>query len=135
MSKILIIEDQAPLCSLYKTVLSKFNHQIVFATTGTAALQAATDERPDLILLDLILPEMSGSEIAQKLRDIGILPDVPLIITTALDQVNTQHIAESLGAAAVLNKPFTVGDMVKSLTAVLNASPQNPRPSGPVSSS
>jgi CheY-like chemotaxis protein len=133
MTKILIIEDQEPLCSLYKTVLSKFDHQIVFATTGEAGLQAAADDRPDLILLDLILPVMSGSEVARKLRDNGILPDVPLIITTALDEANTQHIAESLGAAAILNKPFSVADIVESLTRVLNASPQKSRPTGPVS--
>jgi CheY-like chemotaxis protein len=132
MTKILIIEDQEPLCSLYKTVLSKFDYQIVFATTGEAGLQAAADDRPDLILLDLILPEMSGSEVAQKLRDQGILPEVPLIITTALDEANTQHIAESLGAAAILNKPFSVAEIVESLTRVLNASPQRAGSSGPV---
>jgi len=134
MAKILIIEDQDTLCSLYKTVLSKFNHEIVFANTGKVGLQVAADCRPDLILLDLILPEMSGSEVAQKLRDMGILPDVPLIITTALDKANTQHIADSVGAAAILNKPFSVADMIKSLTTVLNASLQKAGPSGPVSS-
>lgn len=133
MAKILIIEDQEPLCSLYKTVLSKFDHQIVFATTGEAGLHAAASDRPDLILLDLILPEMSGSEVAQRLRDLGVLPEVPLIITTALDEAGTHHIARSLGAAAILNKPFSVADIVESLTRVLNASPLDSRTSGPVS--
>jgi CheY-like chemotaxis protein len=55
---------------------------------------------------------------------LGILPDVPLIVTTALDKVNTQHIAEAMDAAAILNKPFSVADMIESLTRVLNASPQ-----------
>jgi len=69
--------------------------------------------------------------VAQKLRDQGILPEVPLIITTALDGANTQHIAQSLGAAAILNKPFSVADIVESLTRVLNASPQRAGASGP----
>jgi DNA-binding response OmpR family regulator len=134
MAKILIIEDQAPLCSLYKTVLSKFDHQIVFATTGETGLQAAAADRPDLILLDLFLPDMSGSEVAQKLRDSGFLPEVPLIITTALDEASAQHIAADVGAAAILNKPFSVAELVESMTRVLNASPQKSQPPGPASS-
>lgn len=133
MSRILIIEDQESLCNLYKTVLRKFNHEIVFATTGEAGLEAAASDRPDLIVLDLLLPNISGTEVAQKLGEMGILPDVPLIITTALDQVDAQSIAGSLDAAAVLNKPFSVTSMVDTLTSVLNASPQRALPSGPVS--
>ena len=52
MAKLLIIEDQDPLCTLYKTMLRKFNHDIVFATTGEAGLQADTNDRPDLIMLN-----------------------------------------------------------------------------------
>ncbi|MDA0732981.1 MAG: hypothetical protein BZY73_06430 [SAR202 cluster bacterium Casp-Chloro-G3] len=128
MTKILIIEDQEPLCNLYQTVLHKFNHQIVFATTGEAGLEAAANDRPDVIFLDLLLPKMSGSEVARKLRDMGILPDVPMIITTALDEVNTRSIAESLDAAAILNKPFSVNTIIETLTSVLNAASRKALP-------
>ena len=56
------------------------------------------------------------------------MPDVPLIVTTALDEIDAQAIADSLDAVAVLNKPFSSTATVESLTPVLNASPQNPLP-------
>jgi len=126
MAKILIIEDPESLCTLCKTVLRKVNHDIVFGTTGEAGLQAAKNDQPDLIMLDLLLPDISCTEVAQKLRSMSILLDVPRIVTTTLDEIGAQAIADSLDASAVLNKPFRITAMVESLTIVLNASPQNP---------
>ena len=122
MAKILIIEDQEPLCNLYRTVLRTFNHDIEFATTGAAGVEAAQADRPDLIVLDLLLPEMPGTEVAEKLQELGILPDVPLIVTTALDEMEAQVIAESLGAAAVLNKPFSVTSIIELFNGILDSS-------------
>ncbi|MCH8745306.1 MAG: response regulator [Chloroflexi bacterium] len=122
MAKILIIEDQESLCNLYRTVLRTFNHDIVFATTGAAGVEAAQADRPDLIILDLLLPEMPGAEVAEKLLELGILPDVPLIVTTALDQMEAKFIAESVGAVAVLNKPFSVNSMIELLNGILDGS-------------
>ncbi len=119
MAKILIIEDQEALCNLYRTVLRKFNHDTVFATTGAAGVAAAQADRPDLIVLDLLLPEMPGTEVAEKLKELGILPDVPLIVTTALDEMDAQIIGDSLGAAAVLNKPFSVTSIIELLNDLL----------------
>jgi len=109
-------------------MLRKFNHDIVFATTGESGLQAAKNYRPDLIMLDFLLPDISGTEVTQTLRSMGILPDVPLIVTTALDEIDAQAITDSLDAVAVLNKPFRITAMVESPTTVLNAFPQNPLP-------
>ncbi len=122
MAKILIIEDQEPLCNLYRTVLRTFNHNIEFATTGAAGVEAAQADRPDLIVLDLLLPEMPGTEVAEKLQELGILPAVPLIVTTALDEMEAQVIAESLGAAAVLNKPFSVTSIIELFNGILDSS-------------
>ena len=129
MAKILIIEDQEPLCNLYRTVLRTFNHNIEFATTGAAGVEAAQADRPDLIVLDLLLPDMPGTEVAEKLQELGILPDVPLIVTTALDAMEAQVIAESLGAAAVLNKPFSVTSIIELFNGILDSSgPKNLSP-------
>ena len=122
MAKILIIEDQVSLCNLYRTVLRPFNHDIVFATTGAAGVEAAQADRPDLIVLDLLLPEMPGAEVAEKLRELGILPDVPLIVTTALDEMEAQVIAESVGANAVLNKPFSINSIIELFDGILDGS-------------
>jgi two-component system, OmpR family, alkaline phosphatase synthesis response regulator PhoP len=119
MAKILIIEDQEPLSGLYRSVLRQFHHETTFAHTGEAGVEAALRERPDLIILDLLLPNMTGAEVAQRLLDAHILPEVPLIVTTALDEVDAQSIANSLNATAVLHKPFNIGSIVSTVDYAL----------------
>jgi two-component system phosphate regulon response regulator PhoB len=128
MARILIIEDQEPLSGLYKSVLRQFNHETIFASTGEAGVATAMQETPDLIILDLLLPNMSGTEVARKLRESGILPGVPLIITTALDEIDAQSIADSLRADAILHKPFSVSSIVSTVSSVLNASTRKALP-------
>jgi CheY-like chemotaxis protein len=121
MANILIIEDQEPLRSLYRSVLRQFNHETVFVTTGEAGIETALRESPDLIILDLLLPDMTGAEVAQKLGELGVLPDVPLVITTALSEIDARSIACSLNAAAVLNKPFSVNSILHTVNTALSA--------------
>jgi DNA-binding response OmpR family regulator len=128
MARILIIEDQEPLSGLYKSVLRQFNHETIFASTGEAGVAIAMQEAPDLIILDLLLPSMSGTEVAQKLRESGILPEVPLIITTALDEMDAQSIGDSLHADAILHKPFSLSSMVNTVSSVLNATSRKALP-------
>jgi DNA-binding response OmpR family regulator len=128
MANILIIEDQEPLAGLYKSVLRQFHHETTFVGTGEAGVEAALRERPDLIILDLLLPNMSGAEVAQKLLDSNILPGVPLIITTALDEVEAQSIAHSLNAAAVLHKPFNIGSILSTVDYALSGGGQEVLP-------
>ena len=75
MSKILVIEDQEPLCLLYRAVLTNLKHQVVTATSGEDGLAAARRETPDVIILDLVMPGMSGSRIALALREDPVLKD------------------------------------------------------------
>ena len=124
MAHILIIEDQEPLGILYKSVLRKYNHQTTFATTGEAGIEAALRERPDLVILDLPLPSMPGIEVARRLQESGILPGVPLIITTALDKLDAQSIADSLNATAVLNKPFNIDSILSTVDGALATASQ-----------
>jgi len=116
MAHILIIEDQEPLGILYKSVLRKYNHETTFTTTGQAGIEAALRDKPDLVILDLLLPGIPGIEVARRLQESGILPGVPLIITIALD---AQTIAESLNATAVLNKPFNIESILSTVNGAL----------------
>ena len=129
MANILIIEDQLQLCNLYRSVFRQFDHEAVFATNGEAGLEAAQQQRPDLIILDLLLPGMPGTEVAHNLRELGIIPDVPLIITTALDELDPRVLSVSMEASAVLHKPFSVTSIVDTLSQVLSSHPQKTLPS------
>ena len=119
MAHILIIEDQEPLGVLYKSVLRKYNHETTITTTGEAGIEAALRDRPDLVILDLLLPGLPGIEVARRLQESGILPGVPLIITTALDKLDAQTIADSLNATAVLNKPFNIDSILSTVNGAL----------------
>ena len=76
-------------------------------------------ERPDLVIMDLILPGMSGQQAARKLLETGTFPNTPLIITTALNEADARTIADSLGAASVLMKPFDIYQMLAEVEEAL----------------
>ena len=115
MAKILVIEDQDSLGLLYKRVLGSVGHDVTVAQTGCAGVVAAENNKPDLVFLDLMLPGMKGTEVAQQLTQVGTVPDSPLVITTAMAEFEVKALAPYLGAAV---KPFdirTVFDLVESL--------------------
>ena len=119
MAKILIIEDHCALRRLYKTVLGRGGHQVILAQNGEAGVAAAALEQPDLVIMDLVLPGMSGQQAASKLLEAGTFPGTPLIITTALSDAHARTVAASLGAASVLLKPFDIYEMLTSVQKAL----------------
>ena len=116
--KLLIIEDEKPLCQVYSAALCQADPslEVVLAYNGEEGIEAALRERPHLVILDLALPGISGIEVAQKLREEGILPEVPLIIVSGMCH-EAQVIAQSLGATAFLAKPFELGALVSAVEA------------------
>ena len=123
MAAILIIEDQDYLGVLYQRVLGSMGHEVTVAQNGQDGIAAAENKKPDLVFLDLTLPGMTASEIVEQLTRVGALPDSPLVIATAMEESQAKALAPSLGAAAVLIKPFdirTVLDLVASLVPTPN---------------
>ncbi len=110
MANILIIEDDSSLEDLYRSALhyNDAHHKITLACNGEDAISEALRECPDLVILDLMLPGMSGVEVAHKLEDMGILPSTPLIITTALPDEQAQTFANLCHATALFIKPFDI---------------------------
>ncbi len=108
MANILIIEDDRSMEALYRSALhyNDPHHKITLARNGEDGISEALRECPDLVILDLTLPRMSGVEVAHKLEDMGILPSTPLIITTALPDEDAQAFADLCNATALLIKPF-----------------------------
>ena len=128
MARILVIEDQPALCRLYQIVLEQQGYDVVLAETGNAGIEAAKRTKPDLVILDLVLPDMPGAKVAEHLRQDGILSNAPLIVTTGMAQENTKTIAESYGACAVLIKPFDIGEITASVRVALDAAAQHTPP-------
>ena len=119
MISILMVEDQESLHALYRNLLERLNYSVVLARTGREGIAAAVRQPPDMVILDLMLPDMPGVEVARELQALGVLDGKPLIITTGLGQKDVQAIAQSLNPTSVLFKPFSINEMV---AAIRNAS-------------
>jgi DNA-binding response OmpR family regulator len=104
--QILVIEDDPLLRSSVKQFLERRLHTVLAAETGAQGLELARKERPDLILLDLNLPDMDGCEICKVIKADPILQYIPILITTGQRDAATQLRAFEYGANDFLNKPL-----------------------------
>ena len=117
---ILIVEDEPDLAEVVRYSLEKEGYETRVAMTGKEALEGAAQEpRPDLVLLDLMLPDMSGVEICRTMRADGALKGVPIIMVTARDDEIDRIVGFEVGADDYVTKPFSVRELMLRIRAVL----------------
>jgi DNA-binding response OmpR family regulator len=116
---ILVIEDDPKIAHIIKVYLEGAGYRVVLAQQGKEALDAASRENPLLIILDLMLPDMSGEELCLKLKDIV---DVPVIMVTAKASEEERVAGFALGADDYVVKPFSPRELVFRVKAVLKRS-------------
>ena len=116
MTKILIVEDEESVLDPLELLLSKEGFSIVTARDGKEALEKFTQTSPDLILLDLMLPEISGTEVCRQIR---IKSSVPIIMLTAKDTEVDKVVGLELGADDYIVKPYSKAELVARIKAVL----------------
>lgn len=115
---ILVIEDDPTTASLLEMTLNSEGYQVLTAPNGLWGLKMARSALPDLILLDLMLPEMDGFEVLNRLRADPQTADVPVLILSAKDQPSDRRAADKIGADAYLVKSYEKAellDLVRSL--------------------
>ncbi len=105
--KILIVEDEHDILQLVKLYLEKEGFRTVTATTGAEGLNRAKQDKPDLIVLDLMLPEIDGLEVCKRLRSAPETAMLPIIMLTAKAEESDQVIGLELGADDYVTKPFS----------------------------
>ena len=105
--KILIVEDERDILQLVKLYLEKEGFRTITATTGTEGLNSAKQDKPDLIVLDLMLPEIDGLEVCKRLRSAPETAMLPIIMLTAKAEESDQVIGLELGADDYVMKPFS----------------------------
>ncbi|MDB5176781.1 MAG: hypothetical protein JWN75_449 [Candidatus Saccharibacteria bacterium] len=111
--KILLVEDDAALAAVYRSRLELENFEIYEVNNGEQALTAAQEFTPDLILLDAMMPKISGFDVLDILRDTPATKDVHVIMLTALSQPKDKERAETLGVDDYLVKSqVVIGDVV-----------------------
>lgn len=104
-AKILIVDDQLENIHLLQRALTRVG-EIYFATSGEQALQVAANQNPDLILLDVIMPDMDGYATLVQLRHERVTKDIPVIFVTAMDHKEGEEMGLKLGAIDYITKPF-----------------------------
>lgn len=107
--RILVVDDDHTLLELLKAHLQRHDYEVVVASDGAAALRMAYQSHPDLIILDIMMPEMSGIEVCKRLREMS---NTPIIMLTALSQENYVIKALDAGADDYVRKPYTIGELL-----------------------
>ena len=117
--KILIVDDVMSNVLLLKVLLTNEKFQIATAANGTQALQQVEKEKPDLILLDVMMPDMSGFDVATKLKADEKTTDIPIIFLTAKSSENDLLTGFSAGGDDYIPKPFSIQEVIARVRAVL----------------
>lgn len=118
-AKILVVEDERDIAALVAYHLTKEGYRVRTAEGGNEALEAVAAERPDLLVLDLMLPGFSGYEVLTEMRRRSELQDVPIIVLTARREEADRIKGLELGADDYLTKPFSPRELVLRVGAVL----------------
>ncbi|MFO0856342.1 MAG: response regulator transcription factor [Phycisphaerales bacterium] len=116
---ILVVEDEKDLAELLSINLRRFGYDVTLATTGRAALDALAHQVPDLVLLDVMLPELSGTEVASRIRSNPAMSDTPIIMVTAKGTETDQLVGLTAGADDYIVKPFSMRILQARIEAVL----------------
>jgi two-component system alkaline phosphatase synthesis response regulator PhoP len=126
MKKILIIEDELDLIKGLKLNLSDEGFEVDSAITGTDGLRKAVEKAPDLIILDIMLPEMDGLEVCRKLRQKNI--STPVIMLTAKGEEIDKVVGLELGADDYITKPFSIRELIARIKARLRNAEREIKP-------
>ena len=111
---ILVIEDEAPIVEILKFNLTKSGYRVLAAYDGAEGYRLALSEKPDLILLDVMLPKMDGFEVCKKIRE---KQSTPIIMLTARDEEVDKVLGLELGADDYCTKPFSVRELMARVKA------------------
>ena len=118
--KILIVEDEESLLKLESILLTTKGYLVQGATTGLAALEAVATEAPDLILLDIMLPELDGFQVCERIKKNPATRHIPIILLTAKKTPEDINRGEEVGADEYITKPFKSAMVMQTIEKLLD---------------
>jgi two-component system phosphate regulon response regulator PhoB len=128
MARILVIEDEPGLQQVLDYNLRREGHEVLVALSASEGLRLAREARPDLVLLDWMLPDSSGTEVCRLLKGARSTADIPVIFVTARSEEVDRIVGFEVGAADYVVKPFSVRELVLRVHAVLRRSREVVKP-------
>jgi DNA-binding response OmpR family regulator len=119
MHTILVVDDETSFLDIFQVLLERAGYKALLTPNGLEGLKMIYDHRPDLIVLDDMLPGMSGSDICVKVKNDAEVNNIPVILYSAGPRIRDREFIKTIGANAVLNKPFRPLDVVKMINSFL----------------
>ncbi len=133
--KILVVDDEPDVLQMLEVALGRRGHQVLTAATGMEGLVIAEGERPDLVLLDIMMEGMDGWEVLKLLKLDPAMHDIPVVMLSARSEPRDKIRGLQEGAVDYVTKPFSVRELVATIDAVLERTPASAvtaRPPEPV---
>ena len=116
---VLLIEDEPNIIEAIRFILSRDGWRVDTHSDGLTALDAVRARRPDLVVLDVMLPNRSGYDILRDLREDPEFKELPVLMLTARGQKKDRELAEKLGASSFMTKPFSNGEVLATVRALV----------------
>ncbi|MDD3646954.1 MAG: response regulator [Candidatus Dojkabacteria bacterium] len=121
--KILIAEDETFLRSIIKSKLAKSGYEVIEVEDGEAALRSIQNDKPDLVLLDLMMPKMNGYDVLKKIKEDPELANIPVIVLSNLGQDSDIEKGKELGAVDYIVKSnVSINEVLKKVEDTINSS-------------
>ena len=121
--KILIVDDDLRMDRMLTFLFESQGFTVRFSETGSNAIDLLQDYRPDIILLDLLMPEMDGFEVCERIKKDPLLKDIPIIVLSALPYLAHKERAFSLGVCEYIEKPFVSIKLVNKVKEIIEKYP------------
>ena len=115
MTRVLIAEDEPSIVESLAFLLRRAGYDVVSVLDGEAAIASLLGDRPDLLILDLMLPRRNGFEVLKMVRSQPTLAGLPVLVLTAKGQPQDRRLAEQIGADAFMTKPFSNREIVEAV--------------------
>jgi CheY-like chemotaxis protein len=123
MAKILVVDDDPDFVSATKIILEKDNHEVIAASSGDSGFQRARDDKPDLVILDVIMDTvLDGLSVSQRMHDDSALNNIPIIMVTSIANTDYAELFptdEYIHINAFLSKPISANELIRQVNKYL----------------
>jgi DNA-binding response OmpR family regulator len=124
MAKILIVDDDSSLLQMVSIILKRAGHESILSTEAEEGYNLALSDHPDLIIIDVMMPQVNGYQLCSALRKNADTKNLPVLILTALTETEHRERAEDAGADGFVTKPITSSELVLAINEALEKHPQ-----------
>ena len=118
MAKILIVDDDVETTALFENLIRSNGHEPVAVNSSLTAIEAIKAESPDLIFLDIMMPQVNGIELCKMIKATQAIKDIPVVMVSALNDKGTKRDSANAGAEDFLTKPVLPHDFAKKLKSM-----------------